>query len=96
LIGDSDNDGQSNAAEVLAGFDPLDSQSRFELRQTDRYVLSWIAVTGRVYTIEWSPSLTERFQTLETSVVWPQNSWTDTVHAVETRGFYRIGVRLAE
>ncbi|MEI7851404.1 MAG: lamin tail domain-containing protein [Kiritimatiellales bacterium] len=95
-ISDPDSDGQSNAAEVLAGFDPLDSQSRFELRQTDRYVLSWDAVEGRVYTIEWSPSLTERFQTLETSIVWPQSSWTDTVHAVETRGFYRIGVRLAE
>jgi len=93
---DSDSDGQINAAEVLAGFDPQDSQSRFELRQTDRYVLSWGAVEGRVYTIEWAPSLTERFQTLETSIVWPQNSWTDTVHAVETRGFYRIGVRLAE
>ncbi len=95
-ISDSDSDGQNNAAEMLAGSDPLDSQSRFELRQTDRSVLSWDAVEGRVYTIEWSPSLTERFQTLETSIVWPQNSWTDTVHAVETRGFYRIGVRLAE
>ena len=106
-VSDSDSDGQSNAAEVLAGFNPLDSQSRFELRQTGRYVLNWDAVEGRVYTIEWAPSLTERFprhsltpvsgwQTLETSIVWPQNSWTDTVHAVETRGFYRIGVRLAE
>ena len=95
-ISDSDSDGQSNAAEVLAGFDPLDSQSAFRLYQTDRYVLSWDAVEGRIYTIEWSPSLTERFRPLETSIVWPQNSWTDTVHAVETTGFYRIGVRLAE
>ncbi|MEI8206958.1 MAG: hypothetical protein WCG03_08785 [Kiritimatiellales bacterium] len=95
-VSDSDSDGQSNAAEVLAGFDPLNSQSQFELRQTDRHVLSWDAVEGRVYTIEWSPSLTERFHPLETSLVWPQNSWTDTVHAVESRGFYRIGVRLAE
>ena len=95
-VADADNDGQSNAAEMIAGFDPLDSQSRFELRQADHYVLSWASVTGRVYTIEWSPSLTETFRTLETSIVWPQNSWTDTVHAVETKGFYRIGVRLAE
>ena len=93
---DSDNDGLSNAAEVLAGFDPLDSQSRFKLRQTGRSVLSWDAVTGRVYSIEWAPALTAPFQTLEKNVVWPQNSWTDTVHAVETRGFYRISVRLAE
>jgi hypothetical protein len=93
---DSDSDGLSNVAEVVAGFDPLDSKSRFELRQTDSYVLRWDAVAGRIYTIEWSPSLTAPFQPLESSLVWPQNSWTDTVRAVETRGFYRIRVRLAE
>ena len=93
---DTDSDGLSNAAEVLAGFDPLDSQSRFELRRTDRCVLNWIAVEGRIYTIEWTPSLTENFQTLETGILWPQNSWTDTFHAVETRGYYRITVRRAE
>jgi hypothetical protein len=59
-------------------------------------VLNWIAVEGRIYTIEWTPSLTENFQTLETGILWPQNSWTDTFHAVETRGYYRITVRRAE
>lgn len=93
---DSDRDGQSNSAEMLAGFDPLDSQSRFELRQTDRCVLSWDAVTGRIYSIEWSPAPTASFQILEPSLVWPQNSWTDTVHAVEPKGFYRLSVRLAK
>ena len=95
-VHDTDRDGVSNAAEVLAGFDPLDSQSRFELRRTDRCVLSWNAVEGRIYTVEWTPSLTESFQPLETGILWPQNSWTDTVHAVETRGYYRITVRRAE
>jgi hypothetical protein len=93
---DSDHDGASNTAEILAGFDPLDAQSRFELRQTDRYVLNWNAVEDRVYTVEWSPSLTEPFQILESQIVWPQNSWTDTIHSVETKGFYRIKVHLAE
>lgn len=93
---DSDHDGFSNAAEMLAGFDPLDSESRFELHQTDHYILSWEAAEGRLYTIEWTPSLSEPFQPLETSIVWPQNSWTDTVHSVATEGFYRISVRLAE
>ncbi|MFA7369398.1 MAG: hypothetical protein WC334_07115 [Kiritimatiellales bacterium] len=93
---DADNDGVSNQSEVLAGSDPLDAQSRFELRQTDRYVLSWNPIEGRVYTVEWTPSLSENFQTLETGIVWPQNSWTDTVHAVEVRGYYRITVRCAE
>jgi hypothetical protein len=90
---DSDSDGLCNAAEVLAGADPLDFESRFELRQTGRNVLRWNAVEGRVYTVEWSPSLTESFQSLENHIVWPQNSWTDTVHAAETKSYYRITVR---
>lgn len=93
---DADRDGIDNQREVLAGSNPLDAQSRFELRQTSRYTLSWDAVEGRVYTIEWTPSLTESFQTLESGIIWPQNSWTDTVHAVETKGYYRITVRRAE
>lgn len=93
---DSDNDTQSNAAEVLAGSDPLDGQSRFELRQTDRYILNWDSVEGRVYSIEWAPTLSDGFQTLENAIVWPQNCWTDTVHSVDSAGFYRITVRLAE
>jgi len=97
---DADNDGLNNQREVIAGSDPFDAQSKFEVTETTRdgtghYVLHWEAVEGRVYTIEWTPSLTESFQPLETDIVWPQNSWTDTVHAVETKGFYRITVRLA-
>jgi len=93
---DADKDGLINQHEILAGSDPLNAQSRFELRQTDRNVLSWDAVEGRAYMIEWTPSLTESFQTLATGIVWPQNSWTDTVHTVETKGYYRIIVRRAE
>ncbi|MFA7256199.1 MAG: hypothetical protein WC047_01305 [Kiritimatiellales bacterium] len=93
---DTDNDGSSNAAEMLAGSDPLDSQSAFTLHQTDRYVLRWETVEGRIYTIEWAPSLTESFQTLENNITWPQNCWTDTVHAVESAGFYRIRVQFDE
>jgi hypothetical protein len=93
---DTDRDGLSNAAEVLAGFDPQDSQSAFELRQTDRNVLSWTAAAGRVYAIEWTPSLSEPFRLLEDGIAAPRNSWTDTVHSVETKGFYRVRVGLAD
>ncbi len=95
---DSDGDQISNAAEALAGTDMFDAQSKFEVTETTRNemgqtVLHWNAIEDRIYTIEWTPSLTEKFQPLET-VAWPQNSWTDTVHSVETQGFYRINVRL--
>lgn len=99
-LSDADNDGLSNTDEVTAGSDPDDPQSAllasvFQPPASGR-VLSWNAVEDRVYTIEWTPSLTERFQSLETDIVWPQNSWTDTVHSAETKGYYRITVRRAE
>ncbi|HPR82775.1 MAG TPA: hypothetical protein PLD51_02860 [Pontiellaceae bacterium] len=93
---DDDHDGLSNAAEILADSDPLNAQSRFELRQTDHCILSWDPVEARVYTIEWTPSLTESFQPLATGLVRPQNSWTDTVHSAGSKGYYRITVRFAE
>jgi len=100
---DADNDGDqiSNAAEIVAGTDLLDAQSVFEVSKTSRdgtghYILHWKAIEDRIYAIDWTPSLTESFQPLETDILWPQNSWTDTVHSVEIKGFYRINVRLAD
>ncbi|MCC7300384.1 MAG: lamin tail domain-containing protein [Verrucomicrobia bacterium] len=93
---DADGDGLNNSAEVLAGADPLNAKSAFKLYQKDTRVLSWDSVEGRVYAIGWTASLAEPFQTLENSIAWPQNSWTDTVHAAGTKGFYRVSVRLAE
>ena len=98
---DMDGDLISNAAEIIAGTDLLDEQSKFEVIETTRdgtgyYILHWDAVEDRVYTIDWTPMLIEPFQALGTNILWPQNSWTDTVHTIETKGFYRIGVRIAD
>jgi len=98
---DTDGDMMSNAAEIMAGTDLFDEESTFKVTETTRdgtghYVLRWEAVEGRVYSVAWTPSLTESFQPLETDILWPQNSWTDTVHTVEAKGFYRITVRLAD
>ncbi len=98
---DADGDMMSNAAEIIAGTDLEDGESTFKVTETTRdgtghYVLHWNAIEGRVYAIDWTPSLIESFQSLETDIFWPQNSWTDTVHGVQTKGFYRINVRLAD
>jgi hypothetical protein len=99
-VHDADRDGVCNADEVTAGSDPDDPASALltsiNCPPISGRVLNWQAVEGRIYKVEWKPSLTESFQTLETGILWPQNSWTDTVHAAETRGYYRITVRRAE
>jgi len=100
-VADTDGDQISNAAEMTAGTDLFDKESKFKVTETTRdgtghYVLHWNAVDGRVYSIEWTPVLTESFQSLENEIAAPQNSWTDTVHGVATKGFYRLGVRLAD
>jgi len=97
---DVDGDQMSSAAEIIAGSDPLDKQSIFEIIETTRddtgrTVLHWNAIETRIYRVEWTPRLTEPFQPLEDKITFPQNNWTDTVHAVETKGFYLIRVRLA-
>jgi len=98
---DMDGDMMSNAAEIIAGSDIQDPHSVFKVSETTRdgigqTVLYWESVTGRVYSISWTPSLIEPFQPLETNILWPQESWTDTVHGVQTKSFYRIDVRLAD
>ncbi len=92
---DSDRDGLNNADEILAGFDPLNAQSQFTLSLSDLSILHWDSKSGRVYSIEWTPSLTQKFCSLKTNIHAPQNQWTDTVHSTETKGFYRIRARLA-
>ena len=96
---DSDGDGQNNLEEYIAGMDPTNAASAFMVRTFDtpsggEFILSWDAVTGRVYSIYWQTNLTDAFQTLETGIRYPQNSYTDRVHNAEDQGFYWIDVGL--
>ena len=99
---DSDGDHMNDRGEIIAGTDPLDPESYFQVT-TDtndglppRIIINWEAVTGRVYNVLWTPSLSEPFQPLETGIQYPQSSYTDTVHTVESFGFYRVVVMLAD
>ncbi len=78
----------------IAGFDPTGANASFGISNV-RNVLWWNGATGRVYTIYWTSNLLSGFQTLETNVNWPRNSWTDTVHGAENQGFYQIKVQLS-
>jgi hypothetical protein len=78
----------TNPASVLriSNFQPLASQS----------ILQWQSASGRVYSVYWATNLMNGFQPLETNILWPQNSWTDTVHGAQAGSFYKINVRVGQ
>jgi hypothetical protein len=78
----------------IADINPTNPASFFET-STDRghgFVVSWNSVSGRVYSVHSTSNLLESFQPLETNILWPQNSWTDTVERTDV--FYKIDVSL--
>lgn len=96
---DSDGDGQSNLDEYIAGMDPTNSGSIFMIKSADAvldggFVITWDSVTGRVYSVQWKGSMTNAFQSLETGILPPQNSYTDSVHKAKSCGYYTIDVEL--
>jgi hypothetical protein len=84
----------------IAGLNPTNPASFFlisDLRSpTSGNILQWNATSGRVYSIYWSTNLLNGFQPLETNLVWPQNSWTNSVHGAQADGFYKIKVQLRQ
>lgn len=57
-------------------------------------MLEWDAVSGRVYGVYASTNLLTPFELLPGgSVVYPQNSYTDTVHTIEDEVFFRMDVQ---
>ena len=86
----------------IAGLNPTNAASFFKVNtfetsavSSNRFVIGWNATSGRVYSINWNANLSNSFQPLATNIVWPQASYTDTVHVAEPRSFYKINVRLA-
>ena len=83
----------------VAGLNPADPDDTLalgvELGGAGR-VITWSAVSGRVYTVRHSGGLAGPFLPLPggSALPWPANSVTDTVHAAESEGFYLLEVDL--
>ena len=93
----ADGDASSNGDEYVAGTDPTDPGSYFTVTNAypaTGFVIEWPAVTGRWYQVNWSPVLTNSFESLQDFIEYPQDSYTDTVHDAESAGFYQVEVRL--
>ena len=86
----------------IAGLNPTNRASFFKVDTLQSpettnggFIIRWSAVTGRVYGVYRATNLLmNSFQPLATNMVWPQASYTDTVHRTESSSFYQINVRL--
>ena len=81
----------------VAGINPTQAESFFSVTNFDSgpdgFVVEWNSTRGRVYSVYGSTNLIEGFgEPLVTNILWPQSSWTDTVH--QTKSFYKIDVQL--
>jgi len=98
--GDDDSDGDTvpNRSEFRAGTDPRDPTDALSMEKplqahgTFRS-LSWQSKTNKTYAIDWSTDLSRGFTPLTNGLIStpPLNTWTDTVHGVDS-GFYVIRV----
>ncbi|MBN1675368.1 MAG: hypothetical protein JXR37_30285 [Kiritimatiellae bacterium] len=98
---DEDGDTFSNWAEWLAGTDPTNPGSVFELGGPAApaggpgVILAWPSLSGRIYSVDFTTNLvTDPFAPLVTNLVATpaENVFTDDVHAAEGQLFYRIRV----
>ena len=90
---DQDLDGLKAWQEYIAGTDPTNKASCLRVTEGPRNVISWNAVSGRVYSVYWTTNLMNGFQPLGMNIAWPQSSFTNPTAA--SRGYYKIDVRLA-
>jgi len=95
--GNLDLDPHNNLAEYIAGTDPDDEESFFQVTNTAHtvsgFVITWEpSVTGRWYDVNWTTNLIDSLAPLATNFDFPQSSYTDAVP--RTRGFYDVDVRL--
>lgn len=95
---DYDMDLIDNWSEWIAGKNPSDPNSVFTASvsanqvSTDGFVVEWLSVEDRTYSVLWRGSLTNTNDLLQNGIEYPQNSNTDTVHNAESAEFYRVEV----
>lgn len=94
-----DVDPFDNLSEYIAGTDPASSSSYFWIESAQRgsngLVIAWApSLTGRFYSVMWTNDLSGAYEPVATNLAYPENSYTDTVHEVESSGFYKVEVRL--
>jgi hypothetical protein len=100
-LADPDGDGMNNLREFLAGTNPTDAQSRFELidisREANGISVRWSSEQGRSYRVLRSATLLAppaSYQIVQTGLAAtpPLNQFIDTTTGTNTQFFYIIAV----
>ncbi len=94
---DADGDGISNAAEDLAGTNPLDATSAFHVQSVVRspsgnsVQITWSSVAGKKYQVTFSPDLvTGTFAPVSSTITATASTTSYSVQPSTTKGFYRV------
>ncbi len=94
---DPDGDGLSNFREYMAGTNPLDVNSVLRITRIaptiDGFHVSWLSETGRVYTVEMTPSLAGTFWAVATGIEAdpPKNTVRIPIsEEVAEKAFFRV------
>ena len=86
---DCDGDGMTNGDECLAGTDPLNAASRFDLRWQDGQ-LAWEAVSNRTYRILSSTNLLNGWSLFDTCSVSSNKTMTYPLDDKDPMRFFRL------
>ncbi|MDF7800423.1 DUF362 domain-containing protein [Pontiellaceae bacterium B1224] len=78
----------------VAGLDPEDPASCFVISNLSDGI-HWCGVSGRVYNVFWTASLTNEFQLLEARIPWTASPYIPTQYQHEVSGYYRLEVEFA-
>ena len=92
-VADRDGDGFTTWQEYIAGTSPTNAASCLKAVQNTRNVITWSAVSGRVYSVYWSTNPVKGFQPLETNIPYTQSSYTNTTPDSRAN-YYQIKVRM--
>ena len=92
---DPDGDGRSNLEEYVAGTNPLDAGSRFEIviRLVPNSALSFVSAASRVYTVQTAATLPGVWTTIGSEMAGTGSMLTVPINVNESARFYRVLVQ---